>query len=163
MIKMKTPGGRGLFQSARQLRFGFSPGGLLAFALVMLPNLLWLLAPPLNDPLAANSAPSALLELLEHASQWVLVATLVLLVNREKGRRSRVFLFAAALPLAGYYALWAAYYAGMSPAWLLLGLAVLTPLFFCLAAVWLKNWAALPPAVVFGIAHIAVTCSNYLT
>lgn len=163
MIKGKTPGGRGWFQPVRQLRFGFSPGGLLAFALVMLPNLLWLFVPPPSDPLAANSAPSALLELLEHASQWVLVAALVFLVHREKGRRSRVFLFAAALPLAGYYALWAAYYAGMSPAWLLLGLAVLPPLFFCLAAVWLKNWAALPPAVVFGLAHLAVTCSNYLT
>lgn len=155
--------GRGLLRDLKQLRLGFSPGGLLAFVLVMLPNLLWLLAPPPSDPLAANSAPSALLELLEHASQWVLVATLVLLVNRGKGRSSRVFLFAAALPLVGYYALWAAYYAGMSPAWLLLGLAVLPPLFFCLVSVWLRNWAALLPAVVFGIAHLAVTCFNYLT
>ncbi len=163
MIKKEIPGGRGWFQLVKQLRLGFSPGGLLAFALMMLPNLLWLLAPPPNDPLAANSAPSALLEVLEHASQWVLVAALVFLVSRGQGRRSRALLFAAALPLAGYYALWAAYYAGLSPAWLLLGLAVLPPLFFCLAAAWLKNWAALPPAVVFGIAHLAVTCSNYLT
>lgn len=159
MINVNKTDRRGLVRAVKQLRFGFSPGGLFAFVLVMLPNILWMLAPPPNDPLAANSAP-AVVDALEHASQWVLVAALVLLVSREKGRR--FFLAAAAVLLAGYYGFWTAYYLGFSAPWMLVGMAVFPPLFFCLTALRLKNFIALFPAVVFGVLHTAVTCINYL-
>lgn len=147
----------------KRYKIGVSPAGLIVYALQLLPNLLWLAAPPANDALARNSSPVPLWNILEGIFGAATVALLILLVPRDGGRRSRLFLWAAAAFLLGYYAAWALYYGGnVSPALLILGLAAMPPLYFLSAALRLKNDAAALPCAVFGAIHIAITCSTYL-
>jgi len=87
-------------------RFGFSITGLVLYALQLLPNILWMLAPPANDMLAANSSPYPIFNILEQVFGILTVVLLVLLINKAGGRNSRRHIALAALFLAGYYIAW---------------------------------------------------------
>ena len=57
---------------------------------------------------------------------------------------------------------WALYYQGnVSPWVLVLGIAAMPPLYYFFVASWMKDYLALVPCVIFGIAHVAITWSNY--
>ncbi|MHB8105886.1 MAG: hypothetical protein ACYDH4_00445 [Candidatus Cryosericum sp.] len=49
----------------------------------------------------------------------------------------------------------------MSPWLLIAGLAGMPPLYFFFAGLWMKNYVVLIPCTIFGIAHVAITCSTY--
>jgi hypothetical protein len=143
-------------------RFGFSPLGLGFYALQLLPNLIWLWAPPANNVLAANTSPYPLLNVSEGFFGFLTVALLVLLTNKNAGG-AKVYLRLAVLFLGGYYLAWILYYLGVVCPWLLIiGLAAMPPLYFLFVALWLKNHAVIITSLIFGAAHLAVTCLNYL-
>jgi hypothetical protein len=142
----------------------FSLIGLLLYALQLLPNIVWLVTPPANDVLKHNRSPHAVLNLVEQVSGIATVALLIIVVRPAgtEGRNSSLLLVCAAVFLAGYYAAWVLYYRGNVSPWLLvLGIAAMPPLYYFFVASWMKDYLALVPCVVFGIAHIAITWSNY--
>ena len=141
---------------------GFSVYGLVTVALVMAPNILWMFFPPANDVLATGQTSLPLPDILENAGRIALFVLLVLLVNRqgETGRRS--FLTVAVACLAGYYLLWGLYFAGIAAPALLVGMAVLPSACFLCVTLWLRNYIALVPALLFAATHICITCYNYL-
>lgn len=154
--------GYALKMKIKDYKLGFSLKGFLVFALVMAPNIILVLWPPQNDILAGNDAQSPLLGIVMTVSQWLLVALLIFLVNKTAGRTdAKAFLVLAAVCLLGYYAMWALYYTGATNGWIFLGLAVFPSLCFCFAALWLKNYIALIPAVIFGVIHTLVTAGNF--
>ncbi len=148
----------------KRYKFGFSLKGFLAFLLAMFPNIVWVAIPPLNDVLAANTAAFPVWEAIAAASQWLMIAALILFVhqNAKQERRSKLRIGTAAFCLAGYYLLWVLYYAGVVSPWLFIGMAVLPAAYFVLVALWLKNDIALVPAALFGAIHIALTGVTYL-
>jgi hypothetical protein len=91
------------------------------------------------------------------------VALLILLINKGGKSNRKLYIILAILFLTGYYAAWILYYKGMVSPWLLIiGLAAMPPLYFLFAGLWMRNYVVLIPCVIFGVTHIAITCSNYL-
>ncbi len=148
----------------KRYKFGFSLKGFLAFLLAMLPNIVWAVIPPFNDVLAASTAAFPVWETIAAASQWLMIAALVLFIHQdpEQEQHPRQLVGSASFCLAGYYVFWVLYYAGVASPWLFIGMAVLPTAYFVLAALWLKNYIALVPAALFGAIHIVLTCIAYL-
>jgi hypothetical protein len=135
------------------------------YALPLLPNIVWLVMPPPNDVLKHNSSPHAGLNLIEQLFGIATVALLIIVVSRAgtKGHNSPWLLLCAAVFLLGYYVAWVLYYQGNVSPWLLvLGLAAMPPLYYFFVASWMKDYLALIPCVIFGIAHVTITWSNYV-
>lgn len=148
----------------KKYRFGFSLKGLICFMLVMAPNIIWMIVPPANDILAGNNSAYPLFDIVLNVSQWLMVALLIIFINKEGSnkKRTRKLLGAAAFCLAGYYILWVCYFAGVVNPWSLVGMAVLPSIYFIFVVSWLRNYIAIIPTVIFGITHIVITCLNYL-
>lgn len=148
----------------KNYKFGFSLKGFISFMLVMFPNIIWMIIPPTNDVLAGNSASNPIYDIVLNASQWVMVATLIVLINKsaQNDKRVRILIGFAAFCLTGYYISWIFYYAGIVYPWLFVGMAVLPTLYFVFVELWMKNYIAIIPSVIFGITHVTITCSNYL-
>lgn len=147
----------------KNYKFGFSLAGLILYVLQLLPNIIWVLAPPVNDALARNSSPYPIINVIERVFGFMTVAFLILVVNKNGGKNGRRYMASAALSLAAYYISWIFYYNGVVCPWLLvIGLAAMPPLYFIFAGIWMKNYAVVIPGVIFGITHIAITCVNYL-
>lgn len=147
----------------KNYKFGFSLAGLILYVLQLLPNIIWVLAPPVNDALARNSSPYPIMNVIERVFGFMTVVLLILLINKGGRKNSRLYMGLAALFLAAYYISWVLYYKGVVCPWLLvIGLAAMPPLYFIFAGIWMKNYAVIIPGVIFGITHIAITCINYL-
>ena len=143
--------------------FGFSLLGLLFYALQLLPNIIWMVKPPANNVLTQNSSPYKILNITEQGCGILTVALLILLVNKSGEGTPIFYLVLAILFLLGYYIAWVFYYKGVVHPWLLIiGIAAMPPLYFISVGLWLNNLIALIPCVIFGIAHIVITCSTYL-
>lgn len=137
--------------------------GLLLYALQLFPNLIWMVVPPANDVLTKNSSALPILNIIERVFGIMTIVLLILLVNKDGVRNSTLYFGLAVLFLAGYYIAWIFYYKGVVSPWLLvLGIASMPPLYFLFVALWMRNYIALIPCVIFGVVHIAITCSNYL-
>lgn len=142
--------------------FGFSLMGLILYALQLLPNIIWMLAPPANNVLTKNSSAYPILNILEQVFGIMTVALLILLINKDGGRNSNLYIGLAILFLVVYYIAWIFYYKGVVSPWLLItGIAAMPPLYFLFVGLWMKNYISLIPCVIFGVTHIAITCSNY--
>jgi len=77
-----------------------------------------MIVPPADDMLAGNNANQPIFDIFLNVSQWIMVATLIILINKAVNYK-----------------------------WI--------KLFFGLAVLCLS--------VIFGITHVAITCSNYLS
>lgn len=147
----------------RNYIFGFSLIGFILYILQLFPNIIWMLIPPTNNVLMGNSSIYPILNIIEQVFGIMTVALLILLINKGGKSNRKLYIILAILFLAGYYAAWILYYKGMVSPWLLIiGLAAMPPLYFLFVGLWMRNYVVLIPCVVFGVTHIAITCSNYL-
>lgn len=146
----------------KNYRFGFSLKGFISFVLIMIPNILWINFPPTNDILLGNNADNPIFYIVLNISQWFMIALLVILINKTNEKRERKFIAAAGLCLAGYYILWVCYFIGIINPWFLIGMALLPSMYFIFVELWMRNYIAIIPSIVFGIIHIAITYSNYI-
>ncbi|MCM1222687.1 MAG: hypothetical protein NC548_50340 [Lachnospiraceae bacterium] len=146
----------------RKYRMGFDLWGLLLFLVIMLPNLIWFLAPAPVDVLRAPSVTPAI-DRLASVFQVVMVAAICLLRSgdykkpMEKGWRWGI---AAAVFL--YYVGWGAYYAGIIGAPVIMGLCIAPCAAFILFALARRNGIALVGAAVFMLCHGYYGVVNYL-
>ena len=150
---------KGLRAFTQQYRWGFSAAGCVCCMLVILPNVLWMVWPPANDPIGHNDAPWVWMDVVMRIAQCALVALLVFCVSRGYLRRWRE---PAVIMLVSYYAMWGLYYAGVTHPFVFVGLAAFPSVGFMCAAMWLRNRPALWCAVVFGALHISITAWNYI-
>ena len=124
--------------------------------------MIWILAPPVNDVLTKNSSAYPILNLTEQVFGIATVAMLILLKSGKDGDGRKRCLGFAILFLAGYYLAWIFYYRGVVSPWLLIiGIAAMPPLYFFFSGLWMRNDLVLIPCAVFGITHLAITCSSY--
>ncbi|WP_223067231.1 hypothetical protein [Paenibacillus caui] len=141
----------------------FSLMGLLLYALQLLPNIIWKLVPPANNVLTKNSSAYNILNIIEGLFGMITVILMVVLISKGEGRSSNYYIGLAILFLAFYYISWIFYYNGVVAPWLLiLEIASMPPLYFFFVGLWMKNYVLLVPCAIFGIAHILITCINYL-
>lgn len=125
---------------------------LILYCLQALPNLLWLIFPPANDPLAYNYSPYAWLNALEFLSGSGVVASLILLDSKHL-KRKRLFLYLALLCLCVYYIAWIYYFLEFATFLVLFSIVLMPPLYFALLALYLQNHIMFVLCVPFGIAH----------
>lgn len=146
----------------KNYRIGFSPIGVLAVCLIMLPNLLFLFVTPPINPLNHNEAGFWLWNLLENVGRFGMMITLCLIVNRMPMRKKSQLDFSALISLMIYFVLWGFYFSGITNGMMLTGMAVFPSIFFLLAAWKLRNPLAFSFAALFALTHIMITASNFL-
>lgn len=121
------------------------------------------LTPP-NNILAENSSPIFILNILQQASQIAMIGLLIVLKPRDSQLSGKIKWATglALLCLFIYYALWICYFIGYIHPLMLVGMAVFPVAYFFFVAIWLKNYPAIIPTILFGILHIGITSVNYL-
>ncbi|MDB5856243.1 MAG: hypothetical protein JWR22_4284 [Herminiimonas sp.] len=114
------------------------------------------------DPFAENSG-SFVVEVFEKTFG---IATILLLVVVLRKRTllpgaATVFAAGAFVVLTLCYALYVAYYLGVTSLPILLGMAAFPPVCFLLIALHQGNYAALVASVIFGAVHVGLTYTNF--
>lgn len=136
----------------------FSLKGLLVFILVMLPNIYYF-----KQLKSVESSPKVnhrLLDILEHTSQMIFIFLLVFVVNKKETQFNSPLLIVMAILLVIYYVLWIFYIRKMNHILLLEGLAIVPVIYFLTAQLWLMNYPAMVPTILFGVIHVIITYQN---
>ena len=148
--------------SIKNYRFGFDPWGLGLFLLIMLPNFAWFALPAPNDILRAESV-TPFLDAAGQVFQVALAAALWGVVNPAQGGSVKRGLAAGVIPcLVLYFAGWAAYYAGLTNAAVVLTLCLAPCGAFLFHSAARKNAPALLAAGGFAACHLISTIINFI-
>ena len=140
--------------------FGFSWKGLIVFLLPMIPNIFYFLFPAPEG--AGNIANNhMILDVLEHGSQAIFIFMLIFVISKQTSKIQSPYTVGMAILLLFYFVLWILYFTGKANLIILLGMAILPVVYFILAEIWLYNYLAIIPTVLFGIVHVIITYINY--
>lgn len=147
----------------RHYKPGFDPWGLALFLTIMAPNFIWFALPAPNDVLRAESM-TKFLDSIANVFQIVMAAALCALVNVTRDRpMGRGYRAGTAACVLLYFAGWAAYYAGIVNAAVILALCLTPCGAFLLFALARKNGPALVSAGGFTVCHLIFAIVNFLT
>lgn len=136
----------------------FSLRGMLVFILVMLPNIYYFKHLKTEKP--NPKLNHRLLDILEHTTQMIFIFMLVFLVNKKYTPINSPLLLFMAILLVIYYVLWIFYARRINHIFLLEGLAIVPVIYFLTAQLWLMNYPAMVPTIIFGIIHVIITYQN---
>ncbi|MBU5593517.1 hypothetical protein KQI89_17425 [Clostridium sp. MSJ-4] len=137
--------------------FGFSWTGFIIFLLPMIPNVFYFLIPTSGN----NVNRHLILDVLEHGSQAIFIFLLIFVIRKQTSEILCAYTIAMAIILIFYYVLWIFYFIGKVNLLILLGMAVLPVAYFILAEMWLHNYLAIIPTVIFGIVHVIITYMDF--
>ena len=142
----------------KRYRFGFDPWGLGLFALIMLPNIAWMLLAG-EDDLLLRPSVTPTLDGLVAICQALMAAGMVFLQRRDVPAARSFW----PLPgVAAYWLMWALYGLAATHPTVLIGLAV----FPCAAILTFlarkRNWLAAIPAAVFSAGHLLSVLINFV-
>jgi len=132
--------------------------------LIMFPNIFYFVFSPTRVSQDAKRE-GIVLSIIEHGSQMVMIFMFVFLVRDNKLVINFIYIILILLCLLMYYYLWARYFMTERDYILLsksffgipLPMAVFPIIYFVLAALWMGNWPAFGVALVFGVAHLAIS------
>lgn len=135
---------------------GFSWKGFVIFLLPMLPNILYFTLPNRSG---SETVPNKhlVLDLIEHGSQAIFIGLLILFVSRKVSEIKSIYAIGIAILLISYYVCWVAYYTIGRSFIMLMAMAIIPVVYFILAEIWLHNYPAIVPTLIFGIVHIIIT------
>ena len=135
---------------------GFSLQGFLIILLPMVPNLFYFVFPKIftsNHEVTKHK----ILELIEHSSQFLFIALLLLLKSNVDASMESTLILVMSLLLLSYYFLWVLLFLGHENRIVLMCMAIFPIIYFLIAEIWLYNYFAVIPTVIFGITHIMIT------
>ena len=143
-------------------RLGFDPWGLGLFLAVMAPNFVWFALPPPNDIFRAASV-TPLLDGAEQALRVVMAAAMCGVVNTARDGFGRPGPAAGAgLCVLLYFAGWAAYYAGIANAAVLLTLCLAPCGAFLLFSAARRTAPVLIAGAGFTVCHAICAAVNFI-
>ena len=146
----------------KNYRLGFDPWGLALFLVIMLPNFVWSALPAPNDILRRESV-TPLLDSAAQIFQVIMAAALCAVVNTARNRPvKRKHLTGLVGFVVLYFAGWAAYYAGIVNAAVILDLCLAPCGAFAAFALARKNAIALVPAGAFTVCHLIFALVNFI-
>ena len=146
----------------KNYKLGFDPWGLALFLAIMLPNFIWFALPAPNDVLQSKSA-TPLVDSIAQVFQLIMAAALCAVTNTTRnGPMKRGYQTGTAVCVVLYFAGWAAYYAGIVNASVILGLCLVPCGAFLLFALGRKNGIALISAGAFTVCHLIFASVNFL-
>lgn len=143
------------------LRFRFCFLGFCLYILQALPNCVWFFFPPQNDALAENSSSYVWLNILEFLSGSGIVASLILLDSKCRGKR--LFLYLSLLCLCAYYIAWMHYLQDSANFLVLFSIILMPILYFLSLSLYLKHPIMFVLCVPFGIFHLWIGVQNLWT
>ena len=146
----------------KNYRLGFDLWGLGLFLLIMLPNLAWFVLPAPNDILRAESV-TPLIDAIAQVFQIIMAAALCAVVNvtRDKSAK-RVYQVGITACVMLYFSGWAAYYAGIVNAAVILDLCLAPCVAFLLWAFARRNIPALISGAAFTVCHFIFVIINFI-
>lgn len=148
--------------SRKNYKLGLDPWGLGLFLLIMLPNFIWFALPAPHDILR-NESTTPLIDAVAQVFQVVMAASLCALVNTARGGPiRRGYLVGVAACVAAYSAGWAAYYAGIVNAAVVLALCLAPCGAFLLFSAARKNAPALLAGAGFAVCHFIFAIVNFI-
>ncbi|MFK5636095.1 MULTISPECIES: hypothetical protein [unclassified Ornithinimicrobium] len=138
--------------------------GLFASLLPVIPNILWIILPPVPSSLFANDSGLPFVEVVGTVCQALMIAVLILVVStRKQSTANKVVTGAVGLVcLTGYLLLWVWYFTAPITQVLLLMMAVLPSVYFVCVGLYLKNYPSLIPSTLFAVIHISSTAAQYI-
>lgn len=143
-------------------KYYFNISALILFALIMLPNLIWMLVPSQNDVLRRESS-TQVLDAFTMIFQIISVATLCAIKNIKATKlKLSPFIFLTLIFGLLYYIFWILYYCGIVHSAVLLGLCIFPCCAFIFYGVDRKNYFSLAPIAIFAILHLISTIINFL-
>lgn len=143
-------------------KLGFDLWGLALFLLIMLPNFLWSAVPAPRDILRRESV-TPLIDTTGQVFQIIMAASLCGVVNTARSNPIKRGLAAGtAACVVLYLAGWAAYYAGIVNAAVVLTLCLAPCGAFLLLSLARKNAPALLAGACFTICHLIFAAVNFL-
>lgn len=151
----------------RNYKIEFSKIGFIAVVIPLIPNIFWALLPPVNNTMTGNSSQLPMVEVIGSICRILMLVLLVMIVNKEQNKQNGFFLrriisFVAIICLLGYLISWVIYYFGTVTPLLLLGMAIMPTIYLICVGIYLRNYIAVVPAVIFAVIHIVTTAQNYL-
>lgn len=145
----------------KNYRLGFDPWGLALFLVVMLPNLVWFALPSPNDILRQESV-TPLVDSAAQMFQIAIAAALCAVLNMARDNPiKRGYQVGTATCVVLYFAGWAAYYAGIVNAPVILDLCLAPCGAFLLFALARKNIVAFISAGGFAVCHLIFAVVNF--
>lgn len=148
--------------NVKNYRLGFDPWGLALFLAVMLPNLVWFTFPAPNDVLRQESV-TPLLDSIAQVFQIAIAAALCAVINTARDRPiKRGYQVGTAACVVLYLSGWAAYYAEICNAAVILDLCLAPCGAFLIFALGRKNAPALIAAGGFTACHLIFAIVNFL-
>lgn len=143
-------------------KIGFEAGGLILFAVVMLPNFLWFAVPAPNDVLRRESI-TPILDMAAQCFQVLLAAALCMVKNTQAKRpMGTKFKLAVALFVALYYIGWGLYYTGIASSLVILDLCIAPCMAFIAFSAARKNAFSFVFATAFMVCHVVYGVVNFL-
>lgn len=141
---------------------GFDVKGLIMFAIIMIPNIIWSFVPAPNDILKAESV-TVLLDSIASVSQVLMILGLCVFINKDNCKLNiNPLTISTAICTILYYLCWVLYYTGIVQSVIILGLAVLPCVAFLLFAIDRKNYIAIIPTAIFTVCHIIFAVVNFV-
>lgn len=139
---------------------GFSWKGLLIVILPMIPNVFYFLFP--NAISSETTVQKHLvLDIIEHGSQVIYIALLIFLITNKNSPIQSGYVMGMVIFLLSYYVLWILLFMGHKDFIVLICMAVFPVVYFILSEIWLHNFPAILPTVIFGIAHLIITHMDF--
>ena len=146
----------------KNYKLSFDPWGLALFLVIMLPNFVWFALPAPNDVLRSESV-TPLVDFAAQIFQFIMTAALCAVANGTRNKPMRRRYQAGTAVCAGlYFAGWAAYYAGIVNAAVILDLCLAPCGAFLIFALARKNAPALVSAGAFAVCHLIFAIVNFL-
>ena len=146
----------------KKYTMGFDPWGLCLFAVIMLPNLIWMATPVPNDLLRVESA-TPVVDMIGSICQVIMVFCLFF-IRRVDARPLRLTLLvvAALTCVLVYLSAWGCYFAGITDRVVILLLTLVPCAAFILYLADRQNGIGLIPAALFTLCHIIFAIVNFL-
>lgn len=146
----------------KRYTMGFDLLGLLLFAIIMLPNVVWMAHPVPNDVLRAESVTPGV-DMIGSICQVAMVFCLCFIrrINTAPLRFSPLIIAVLACVLV-YLAAWGCYFAGIAHMAVILLLTLAPCAAFLLYLADRRNIIGLIPAATFTFCHIIFAIANFL-
>ena len=149
--------------NVKNYRLGFDLWGLALFLVVMLPNFVWFALPSPNDILRQESV-TPLVDSVAQVFQIAIAAALCAVLNTTRDKpMKRGYQVGTATCVVLYFTGWAAYYAGIVNAPVILDLCLAPCGAFLLFALARKNAPALVSGSIFALCHLIFAVKNFLS
>ncbi|MBQ8538911.1 MAG: hypothetical protein IJ433_04605 [Ruminococcus sp.] len=146
----------------KRYKLGFDFLGLILFALMMIPTLLWSFIQAPNDILRTESI-TPVIDIIASISQTVMIASLCLLINKNSDKlKLSPMIIATVICFLMYFLGWILYYCGVVNPLIILDLTIPPSLAFVFYAIDRKNIISVATGTMFLICHLIFGVVNFI-